>query len=367
MALEFMDGCSHLGTGSSPFNTDRKWTSAGPLGAYYVSSPTGPVRRTNPAFAATACTLLLNSSFPTKTLTYRTERFMAGAYYLAASNPQIQQFFFMGSGGVKLAWLTVEADQTVSIYANGNATPVFNSAPYTFTLNAYHYVEFHVTLSGGSPITVTADLSIDGVRLATGATGSTTTNASSLICGAAQMNQIGFAGGTAYVMDIIVMNASATDVNGNATTLNAFQGDVAIMDLIPDANVTANWTLFAGSSQWAVLGNIPPQDDVQYIYSDTVGQVSSVNMQAISGISGTLLGVQFCIYAKKDAEGSRAIRGQLNGTDLQSWTGIGSSPITDQSLYDYYDDFLFPLDTNGGTAWTESNFNSATWGVKVSV
>jgi hypothetical protein len=370
MALEFMDGCSHEGTGNTVFYTDAKWTSSGPLGSYYLKGTgvgAGPVRRTNPTFAAPACCLYLNSSFPTKTLLYESSRYMAGAYYLAASNPQIGQFFRMLSGGVAIAWLTIESDQTVSIYAGGNSTPVWNSAPYTFTLNAYHYIEFFVSLGGGTPISITASLKIDGTALATNVTGNTAINASSLICGNSQMNQIGVSGGIAFVMDVIVMNSSATDVNGNTTTLNGFQGDLAIMDLVPDANVTAAWTLVGGSTQYGVLANVPPQDDVEYVYSSTVGQVASVNMTPISGVTGTIIGAQLCIRCKKDAEGSRAIRGQLNGTDLKNWTGVGSSPILDQYLYDYYNWFLFPLDSDNGTPWTEALFNAAAFGVKVSI
>jgi hypothetical protein len=367
MAFEFMDGCSHLGTGNAfppAIIPDRKWTSISPLGINYVTSP---VRRTNPAFAAPACCINLNSSFPRKTLTYQSSRYMAAAYYLASSNPAITQFFGMLSGGVLIAYLTVENDQTVSIYAGGNGTPIFNSAPFTFGLDAYHYVEFFASLGGGSPITVTASLRVDGRVLATNVTGNTAINASSLLSGAATMNQIGFAGGVAYLMDVFVFNSSATDVNGNATAINTFQGDLAIMDLVPDANVAANWTLVGGSTQYGTLANIPPKDDVQYIYSDTVGQVSSVNMTPISGITGTLVAAQLCVYAKKDAEGSRAIRAQLNGTDLKNATGIGSTPILDQYLYDYYDDFLFPLDSDNGTPWTETLFNAAAFGVKVSI
>jgi hypothetical protein len=363
-ALEFMDGCSHLGTGTTPFNTDRKWTSASPLGSYYLTTP---VRRSNPSFAAPACCLYLNSSFPTKTLTYQASRYMGGAYFLSASNPQVDQFLRMLSGGTTIAFLTVEADQTVSIYAAGNSTPIFNSAPYAFSLNAYHYVEFYVSLGGGTPITVTASLKIDGNALATNVTGNSGINASSLLCGTAEMNQIGFNGDIAYVMDVIVMNSLATDVNGNATTLNGFQGDVAIMDLVPDANVTTGWTLVGGSTQYGVLANIPPQDDVEYISSDTVSQVSSVNMTPISGITGTLLCAQLCVYCKKDAEGSRAIRALLNSTVVKNWTGPTSTPISDQYLYDYYDYFLFPLDSDLGTPWTETNFNAAAFGVEVSV
>jgi hypothetical protein len=373
MALEFMDGCSHLGTGSHfppAIPADRKWTSTSPLGVIYVngsSSPSGPVRRTNPAFAAPACSMYMNSSFPTKTLLYVTERFMGAAYYLASSNPQIKQFFFMGSGGVNLAWLTVESDQTVSIYAFGNATPIFNSSPFTFTLDAFHYVQFSVTLGGGAPITVTASLTIDGHALAVGATGNTTVNASSLLVQAAEMNQIGFSGGAAFLMDVFVMNTDTTDVNGEPTTLTGFQGDLALMDLVPDANVTTGWALVGGATQYGVLANIPPQDDVEYITSSTVTQASTVNMTPITGLTGTIVGAQLCVYCKKDAEGSRAIRALLNGTDLANWTGVSSTPVNDQYLFDYYDDFLFPLDTLLGTAWTPANFNSAAFGLRVSI
>lgn len=369
MALEFLDSCSHLGSGSSfppAINLDRKWTQAS--GCDYVTSP---IRRSNPAFAAPACALNLSAATAYKTLTYQGSRYIGFAYYLSSGSPAGASLFCqMLSGGQLLAGLTVDSDNTVSILANN--TVIWNSAPYTFTFDAYHYVEFYVELTGSTPIGIVATLKIDGVTLATSETGSTGVNASSLICNATLMNQVALAGGRSgnfegVAMDIIVMNASGTDANGNTTTLNGFQGDVAIMTLVPDANVTTGWSLVGGSTQYGVLANIPPEDDVEYIKSDTVGQVSSVNMTPITGLTGTLLGAQLCIYAKKDAEGSRAIRGQLNGTDLQNYFAPGGSPTYDQYLYDYYGYSLFELDSLLGTAWTEANFNSAAFGVKVSV
>ena len=366
MALEHKEGCSHLGSGSTippAISITRKWTSALPLGCYYVTTP---VRRTNPSYAAPALAIYLNSSFLQKTLTYQGSRYMAAAYYMDSSDSEEDVVFQMLSGGQSLANIKIEADLTVSIYANG--TLAFNSGTYVFTTNAYHYIEWYVELTGGSPISIYSTLKIDGQVLVTGATGNTNVYTNQLLSNALTMNQVGIAGGRAYTMDVLVMNSSATDVNGFATTLNGFQGDVQIMDIVPDADVVTNWTLVGGATRFGVLANIPPQDDVEYISSDTINQVNSINMTPISlSLSGTLLSVQLCVYAKKDAEGSRAIRAQLNGTDIANWTTVGLTPIFDQYLYDYYDFFLFPLDSLLGTAWTPTNFNSAVFGVKVSI
>ena len=370
MALEFMDSCSHMGSGNifpPAIPADNKWTSMYPLGCFYETSP---VRRTNPAFSATALCLGLNSSNAWKTLTYQSSRYMSAAYYISSAHGGAQRSMFqMLSGGQLLADVSFEIDGTISIYANN--TRIWNSATYVWTLDTYHYAEFYVILSGSTNIGITATLKIDGVTLVTAATGNTGINNNNLInAGSTTMNQIGFSGGAGcYIMDVLVMNSSTTDVNGFTTTLNGFQGDVAIMTLIPDADVTTSWSKFpsGAANQYSLVANNPPKDDVDYIYDNTVNDVSAFNMTPITGLTGSLLGAQLCIRVKKDAEGTRAIRAQLNGTDLSNWTGVGLTPIEDQSLYDYYDYFLFPLDSMAGTSWTESNFNSSSFGVKVSV
>ena len=377
MALEFMDSCSHMGSGEissvPPCPLDRKWTFASGYYCNASSSPSGPVRRSAPSYAATVCAMYCGSgsvfgASAYKTLPYVDARFIGLAFYLPEGSlaGTICQFL---SGGAVLASLGTETDGTVSIRNNQN-TLIWNSAPYVFAYDAYHYVEFFTSITGTTPVTLSCSLVIDGNTLVTNVTGSAGINASQLLVDAALMNQISI-GGTSpcYAMDIIVFNTSTTDVNGNATLIYTFQGDVDIDAVIPDADVTTAWSKFpsGAANQYGLVNEIPPDDDTTYIYSDTVSQVSSFNMTPITGFSGTLVAAQLLIYSKKDAEGSRAIVGQLNSATLANWTGVGLTPVNNQYLFDYYQYFIFPLDSDGGTPWTPTNFNAATFGVEVSV
>jgi hypothetical protein len=353
LALDFIDSCAHSGTGSNQIPITRKWTSSGQ--ASYTNSPS---RVAGGAIAITGAIA--------KTLSYKSERWLGAAYYFPGSASTAIVMSFQGSGN-NLTYIKVESDRTVSIYAGGSNVLLYNSGAQHLVLtpDKFHYIEFHCLLGGSTPITLSLDMKIDGQTWASGVTGNSFYNASNMFTNTATMNQIFFGapiggGFVSYICDIYCVNADSTDINGHPTTLNTFLGDISIVPNVPISDNTTNWTPNMGSSHFALVDEIPPDDDTTYVSSNTVGNVDDYTFQQLTGFTGTLLGAQLLVYAKKDAEGSRTIEGLVGGTAQTNNNG------TQQFLSDYYDYYIFPLDSDNGTAWTPTNYNAEHFGVKLS-
>lgn len=358
MALDFIDSTSHSGAGASQIPVSRKWT--GFSFCFYQNAAGGaPVRRVGQS-------VLQFTAGCSKTLAYKSARTFGCAYYLSSSNDHATGFMGMSSGGQQLVYLTIESDRSLSIYTSPSNVRIYNSgAQHLYITNdVYHYYELQVALGGGSPITVTVSVQVDGTVWASTITGNTGINASALFINAAEMNQVGIGapiGGsnTGFATDVYVLNTDGTDVNGFATTLTTFLGDVSIVPTVPAADVSVAWSPFpaATSPTYPLVNEIPPDDDTTYVFSDTVSQVATYNFTPLSGFSGTIFGAQLLLYAKVDNEGTRSISGLVHGTVVNSLYGAQAY------LYDYYDYFIFPLDSDLGSAWTQASFNAENFGI----
>jgi hypothetical protein len=181
------------------------------------------------------------------------------------------------------------------------------------------------------------------------------------------MNQVTLAGAegggdVAYACDFYCLNTNPTDIFGASNANVSFLGDVGIYATMPVQDGVVTWQPVPSVPQSYVnVNSIPPQDDNAYVYTDTINNGETFLFQPILGFNGTIFGAQLVIYAKKDAEGTRAFKPAIAGS-----TFVGPS-IPDNYLFDYYDYFTFPMDSNNGVAWTPANFNSQNFGAVLTV
>lgn len=109
------------------------------------------------------------------------------------------------------------------------------------------------------------------------------------------------------------------------------------------------------------LGTRPPSDitgPLQYIKDSTTGHKTDYAHQAIT-LTGAIAAVVHITFARKDDAGVRQIQQlcESGGTEeLGATISLGSSLL-------YYSDIL-ETDPNTGAAFTTTNFNNATFGVK---
>jgi len=101
-----------------------------------------------------------------------------------------------------------------------------------------------------------------------------------------------------------------------------------------------------------------PNQDVTYISDSSSGDISDFAHQTLS-LTGTLYGIVHQTYARKDDAGTRMIAQVC----ISNGTVELSSNVSLNNTYTYFQDIL-ENDPHTGSAWTVSNFNAATFGVK---
>jgi hypothetical protein len=361
MAMDFIDSCSHSGVGAAAIPISRKWTNF--LEASYQNASTGaPVDRPGQTVLA-----IVTGGNVSRTCSYQATRTVGVRYYIPSSTSSGTILTFL-TGGQELCSLNIESDRSLSVYTYPSLVLIYNSGAQGFfvTMDVFHYFEMTVTVGGGNPIGVTVSVDVDNTQWAVNAAGATGVQATTTLYGSTAMNQITISAPqgnvTVYACDIYVFNGSTTDINGFVTTNVGMVGDVSIDALIPIADETPlQWSIFPSSSSnsFSLISEIPPDDDTTYVFSSSLGQVDMFQFQQLSGFLGTIFGAQLCLYVKKDAEGARAITGVVGNTPVNNLFGSSSQ------LYDYYDYFLYPLDSDNGTQWTPSVYNAEIFGIKL--
>jgi hypothetical protein len=266
----------------------------------------------------------------------------------------------MANNGVPIAQLLVNTDGTVSLL--GGTVVVGNSGLAVADKGSWHYYELDVTLSGGTgTITVAGTIRVDGFQFGT-FTGPSNVVGSNLIDNNSTANMVGIiTNGTLSFMDYYCLDEQGTDFNGNATTNTAFLGDVEIDAIFPATDVTTNWGTVGGDGTHAYtcVNENPADDDTSYVFtSNTATTSEGFKYQPISGFTGTILGAQYLVCARKDTEGIRGIDSTVGA----------SNPYTIEFqnghtyLSDFYVYYIAPLDTDNGVAWTTGNLSTETFG-----
>ena len=233
---------------------------------------------------------------------------------------------------------------------NTSGTVLATSSKIVFD-GLWHYVEFAITINSSTGSSV---CNVDGVQqwnvssVNTRAGGSSNNYANNFYFYATTTNV------NVYVDNLVIMD-------GTGSTFNAFQGEMRVAAVLPNAAGTySNWTASAGSNYACVNQNAPGDDgDTTYVSSSTTSQLDSYNFTDVS--AGSVLSVLATIIARKDDVSSRtiSITARESGTDY-----VGSNVGT---LTASYQPFTQRWDTNdpAGSAWTLSNFNSCEFGIKM--
>lgn len=324
-----------------------KWTNA-------PAAPT--INTTNPRFAGSSAFQIGAAAMGSGTLfrqslgtgehatmivgaAYRAESSLAGA-----DNSTVCLLAFRSDAGVTVhVVLTVTATGEMRVRrGSGSGTILGTSAPGVFTADTWHYVEMKVFLSD----TVgTVDVQVDGVNVLS-LTGQDTKNAGTETV----FDQVEF--GTFFVTtrlrDIYV-------ANGAGTVNNDFLGDCRVTALLPDADSTPeDWATSTGTSTFALIDEVPPNGDTDYIQSDVNGQISRVAFANLTDVTHTVYGVQTAAYARKDDAGARSVR---VGIFSDATLGNGADHVLATSYTTKVD--LFELDPDGAVAWTPAAVNAA--------
>lgn len=266
---------------------------------------------------------------------------------------------------LQLASLELGADGTFILWAGTNNKVISNPKTFVYTAGVWMYVEVQFILNGGDPMNVTGSLSVNGQLLVNNASATGNVNTSGLLSQSALGNFHSFTGGavvgTTYIDDLYIADATGCPVAGSGGGVTqGFYGDVKIGCIYPRADVVMNFTPSGGSTGYNLINERPPaspcpDEDATYIFDDNVGDNYNAAFDAVSSLIGQIPAVQFSIYARKDNEGSRALRwtaGLVSGTNLDDyWLG------------DNYHYHTIPLPG----LWSATQINSTAFGVELIV
>jgi hypothetical protein len=340
MAMRFIDSMAHYNGTSGP----RKWT-------FFNSTWNASGGRRNGPY--------LSGLGAMKTLT------MTNHWYLgcAALNGNNVGIIAAQNGGIQVGGLTANADATLSVYCGANK--IFTSTLSVTDPNSWHYYEVAWVFSGAG----TANLNLQGTLWVDGdlwgtynGTGDQLVN--NYITQFAGANAVGYSAdspGLGGFQDFYAFDNAGSDINGHTTTLTSNIGDVAIDAVFPDADVTTQWGTFGGDGThaYSCVDETAPDDDTSYVTTTATGSTEAFNYQPITTFTGTIFGAQYLLCAKKDVEGTREIAMVVGGTQQNSSNFL----TTTNYLSDYYVYYICPMDTDNGTLWTPTVFNTETFGV----
>lgn len=198
-------------------------------------------------------------------------------------------------------------DSTFAVYANN--TLVCNTDPRLFTIASGipFYIELKYNLSSDGNILVSATVRVNGQIIGSGGPTDTEVLTDDNINQTAVLDTHSFAtasgAGNTYIRDIYIFDQTGS-LNNN------FIGDVSIQAIYPRQDVDTSWSTFpAGSpNHFSLINEHPPDNDTTYIYDNNLMDTDSWFFQLISTFVGTILGIQYLLYARKDAEGARSIQ-----------------------------------------------------------
>lgn len=202
-------------------------------------------------------------------------------------------------------------DGTLAIRTQ-NGSLVLGVTTRSLFSNIRYMIEFDVTLSGSSPIMISAELRINGHVEASGS-GSTAINANTLLSGDATANfhrlngTAGGAGTSGWFKDVYWKNEAG------------YEGDVRNVAIYPasDGGIL-DWTPNSGSTHFDRV-NTHPVDRTKWLETATPGDIDLWGF-TLPSFSGTVPAVNWRVLVQKDDEGTKSFKIVFGptGTDAES-------------------------------------------------
>ena len=328
MSLEFIDGFDHYNT--QPM-LQRKWDNTSVCDAF----PAG-------RFGGLAVQEFGESVGAQITLSSVNGRVIGFAFQVdAINNNVICQLLDAGTAQVDLR---LTSSGFFQVTRNGT---ILQTSATTYAVNTWYYIEFKVTID---PTNGVYQVRVGGTTIISGIgntqnSANTTFNQIRICC---TNNRGNF--DDLYILSIVGA------INNN------FLGECRVFTTLPNSDgTTTQWTPSTGVNHWANIDDSPsPNDDTDYNSSATVGQVDLVKFPAISP-TGSIIGVQTVITARKDDVGVRTLCDQcVSGVTTNS----GSVTMTLNSTYGMSKQ-IRETDPNTSAAWTLAALNAANFGYKL--
>lgn len=242
-------------------------------------------------------------------------------------------------------WVGVETTGAISVRLGTNINTVLGATTGpVITSNAWNHIEFKAV---AGTTTGTFELRVNGVPVLTLSNINTGGGYSQARFDCP--NAFGFTQ-TFYIKDLVCWNSSGTSNNN-------FLGTVSVIGMVPNSDVSFNWTPSTGTTGFNLLDNSPPLDGTEYITASYPPPAASTF--GLSDLPTNVTSVRAMITqvrARKVDGGDGNIQSSLissgdtaNGADR---------PIT--TAFTYYED-VFEVDPHTSAPWTPAAANAATY------
>lgn len=294
-----------------------------------------------------------------KTLPHSGRWVVGRAYRLAASPFGNDAIYQLSNNTNVLFTLRQNVDGTLSMHAGVGGDPVIGVSERALDKGIWYYIEVDITIGGGSPLTVSAELRINAHVEASGvhdAPYNASQNLSFPSTGGVDANYHQFSGtsgsggsGGCDMDDLYIKNNSG------------YYGDVRIVLLVPNGDGgVSDWTPDSGSTHYDRV-NSYPVDLTKYLETPTANDIDTWDWQDCPGFSGTIKAVNISMFARKDDEGTKSFKIVVgsSGTD-----GASDEYFVSDALGERYE-WGQETDPATGIGWTQAGFNATQWGVKL--
>lgn len=348
MALRFLESFDHYQATADIY---RKWTG---VGANVSITPNG--RNGQGCILGESLFITIDQQ-ATWTIGFAVN-FTAGP---AFGNAVLYELFQVGGEPLapSLCSIFINSDGTFSIRGNNHSQILANSTPgFSLQMNTWYFFELRVVLSSlANFMTVNASLRVNtATRATTSGPVTTGVNINSLLFPQATGNVHFWAGaGSGVTLDDIYIN------DGTGAYNNSFAGDVSIICFRPNGDVTTQWTPTGGGASFTQVNETYPNGGATNISDLTPGDVDNFDWQDLNPLIGSIVGLQYLVYAQKNNQGTRTIKMTIGPTG--AFEQLSSEIFLDDSFV-YY---RLPTDVDPATGvpWTVVGFNAKRFGVEL--
>lgn len=341
MALVFMDSFDHYGSS----DITEKW----PLANATTTIVAGAGRRGTNALRCAG-----NFTYAGRLFTPGSTWTIGMSMRFVSSHPAVNPIMDWSDGSAGQAHVRVTGVGQIEICRGSTSTPVvLATSTVGLGFNTTYYLEWALTIH---PSTGSSTVRVDGIPVVS-ASGVSTQGASTALANRLRVGNLEsiLALGNLDIDDLYVCNAL-----GSVNT--SFLGDCRVDYLPPVGDGTYRaWTPSSGTSHFALVDEVPPNDDTDYLGSVTAGDRDTQTFPTLPAMPNPVVrGVQHTVCARKDDAGTRLIRNLLlSGASTQ----VGSTAHTLALSYVTYQQ-LYESDPATGTAWTTAAVNAVEAGVE---
>lgn len=245
---------------------------------------------------------------------------------------------------VTQVFLTVGTTGRLQVILGGSVEVLLGESVLEIVAGTWNHIEMKVILAGSSGGTVLVYvngdewLSLTGITtIATGAT-----NYGSQVRfgvpGGAGVFTVGFL----LWDDIFVYNQDTSGVHD-------ILGEYGVYQLLPNADdgTHHDWSLTVGSSGFALIDEVPPDDDTNYIFANTSGKRSDFATTTLPANITAVAAVMPLGRLRKTDTGACSVElGVVSGG-----TGYYSSSFPLTTSWTYFDPIVFEKDPATSSAW----------------